>query len=481
MAVPDAVARRIAHRYRSLPRHRGWTEPSARSRPVPVPAGPMVGPRMLIYKQDPSVTELGVRAVFIPSIVLKGPTDAQVTTELTGVTPVGRNIDGDFIFPPNSPEFDCAHTFAVVRQTLTMYERHNGGDPLPFAWNSGGNTEPITVFPRAGSDDNAFYSRTAQALKFFFFMPNESETAVFTCRSLDIVAHETGHAVLDGLRPGWLAAGNPPQTGGLHEAFGDLSAIFLALSQPDQAEALVAATKADLHAKSFLPAVAEEFGAALGMEFGLRNADNDLKLSQVGNEVHAISQVFTGGIYDVLADIYAFERTQHMGMDPTMLLMQVGSKVCKMLFDAIMRSPATAATYADVVNQMLQVSAGQGDPMIYRTFIRNRFTFREVVVSPVPITDLLLGQMDMADAAYTGNGRAKDVTELKPADESMASLRAVQDRSACCGTMQLPEFHVMDVGRLATRGPLTDDDTLAADRERLSRAFTKFSRDFKTR
>ena len=28
---------------------------------------------------------------------------------------------------------------------------------------------------------------------------------VFTCRSLDIVAHECGHAVLDAWRPGWLA------------------------------------------------------------------------------------------------------------------------------------------------------------------------------------------------------------------------------------------------------------------------------------
>ena len=54
--------------------------------------------------------------------------------------------------------------------------------------------------------------------------------------------------------------------------------------------------------------MAEEFGLALGRPNGLRNADNDLKLSQVSTEVHAISQVFTGGVFDVLADIFAFTR-----------------------------------------------------------------------------------------------------------------------------------------------------------------------------
>ena len=33
----------------------------------------------------------------------------------------------------------------------------------------------------------------------------------------------------------WLLSNNPPQTGGLHESFGDLTAIFLALSQLDGA------------------------------------------------------------------------------------------------------------------------------------------------------------------------------------------------------------------------------------------------------
>src|SRR5690606_31138566 len=151
----------------------------------------------------------------------------------------------------------------------------------------------------------------------------------------------------DGLKPGWLSAAGPPQTGGLHESFGDLAAIFLALSQLDLAEAVVALSKANLHAKTFLPALAEQFGAGLGLPFGLRNADNDLKLSEVGNEVHAISQVFTGGIYDFLADVYAYEHSrQQATKDPALILVEVAQHVAKLVLAGIAAAPATAATYA---------------------------------------------------------------------------------------------------------------------------------------
>ncbi|WP_067454383.1 hypothetical protein [Actinomadura macra] len=469
--VPETRAEELAPRLRVEGAVQTARRPVERAVPVPAPA--VTGHRFLVYKQDPSVTVLGVRPVFVPTVVLNGPTDARITTVLPNVTPVARNINGDFIFTPNSPQFDCAHTFAVVRETLTMYERHNGGDPIPFAWNVGGSTDRISVFPRAGQGANAFYSRTAKALKFLFFTPQgqPASTTVFTCRSLDIVSHETGHAVLDGLKPGWLGTGNPPQTGGLHESFGDLSAVFLALAQPDQADALVALTKANLHDKSFLSAVAEEFGAALGKPTGLRNADNDLKLSQVGNEVHAISQVFTGAIYDVLADIYAFELArQRRTKDPAVVLIEVAAALCKLLFDAIVAAPAVGAGYVDVANKMLQISASRGDPAIYRTFIRNRFAVREITTAATPLRDLLSGEMRMTEADYTGDGQ--DITEVEPFDERSASLLAEQDRSLCCGTMQMPEYRVIDSERLAKRDPLEDDDILRNELDELRRAFS---------
>ncbi|SPT59665.1 hypothetical protein [Actinomadura madurae] len=443
-------------------------------RPVPVPVPARSGHRFLVYKQDPSVTELGFRPAFIPTVVLIGPADARVRTELPGVTPVARNVSGDFVFAAGSPEFDCAHTFAVVRRTMAMYERHNGGNPIPFAWNVGGNTDRLTVFPQAGEGANAFYSRTAKALKFLSFTPQGRPPAdvVHTCRSLDIVAHETGHAILDGLKPGWLSADNPPQTGGLHEAFGDITAIFLALAEPDQAEALVALTKANLHDRSFLPELAEEFGRALGRPSGLRDADNDLKLGDVGNEVHAISQVFTGAVYDVLADLYTFEMgRQRRTKDPAIVLIETASALCRLVFEAIVASPGTGARYVDVANNMLQISASRGDPAIYRTFIRNRFAVREITTAVTPLRDLMSGRVPMAEAGYTGDGQ--DVTEVEPHDEHSASLRAGQDRSRCCGTLQMPEYQVVAAEKLARRGSLADEDILREELDELRRVFGK--------
>ncbi|HJW33928.1 MAG TPA: hypothetical protein VJ505_11230 [Holophagaceae bacterium] len=435
--------------------------------PIPIPLPLLQGSRFLIWKQDPSVGEPGLRIHYVPTYTYSGPKDARITTELPGTTPVSKNAQGDFIFALNSPELDCAHTFAIVRDTLTMYQRVRGGAQIPWAWNVGGNTDTLVAYPRAGVTANAYYSRAQKSLKFFYFTPTGASAPVYTCRSLDIVAHETGHAVLDGLKPGWLAGGNPPQTGGLHESFGDLTAIFLALSQLDQVEAAIALTKANLHDKNFLAALAEQFGSALGLPQGLRNADNDLKLSQVGNEVHAISQVFTGGIYDVLADIFAFEKNRQAGVkDPARVLLEVGAHLCKLLITAIEAAPASAATYADVVNQMLVASHAAGDPVVYRTYIRNRFTYREVVVSPTPLTSHAQGRMSYTDPSFVeGEDLLKMTAHKHDADH------APQNRAACCGTMQRTEFMLADAKLMLTGKALTEEDRLNKDRAEIAKAF----------
>lgn len=400
-------------------------------RPVPIPLPFAFGARVLIWKQDPSVTEIGTRKAYLPGIVLSGPRDARITSGTPGIAPVSPNAFGDFIMQPETDQFDAVHTFAVVRQTLTMYQRSLSTDtsaaPLPWQWNSSSNTAALQLFPHGLPNVmNAFYSRTQQCLRFGDFVPSGGNGRVYTCRSFDIVSHETGHAVLDGLKPMWLLASNPPQTGGLHESFGDLTAIFLALSQLDQCEAIVAQTKARLHDKTFLADMAEQFGLALGRSNGLRNADNDLTLSQAGTEVHAISQVFTGAVYDILADMFAFERKPGR-LDDAAVLHQVGDYVRGLLLRALMASPNTGATFADVANHMLAIANTDGKPVEYRNFIRNHFTVREVLVSPVALTE-------NHDPALWLEADVQD-----PPD-------AVQDRSACCGTMNLAEyFNVEDI------------------------------------
>ena len=383
------------------------------------------GARVLMWKQDPSVPEIGTRKVFLPGVVLAGPRDARIMFGRPGIEPVSPNAFGDFVTMPDTPQFDAVHTFAVVRQTLTMYQRALAGThatPLPWQWNSSVDVAPLEIFQHGLPNVmNAFYSRAQCCLKFGDFIPSGQSERVFTCRSFDIVAHETGHAVLDGLKPDWLLADNPPQTGGLHEAFGDLTAIFLCLSHLDQCEAIIAQTRGRLHDRTFLADIAEQFGLALGRPNGLRNADNDITLAQAGAEVHAISQVFTGAVYDILADLFAIERNPGL-LDCAAVLHRVGDYLRSLVLRALIAAPEHAATYVDVVNAMLRLAAEDGKPVGYRNAIRNRFAVREVVKSPVPLDQDHEEGLALEAAVQDAPG-------------------ALQDRGACCGTMHLAEYY----------------------------------------
>ena len=395
----------------------------------PVPLQFAFGARVLMWKQDPSVSEIGTRKAFLPGLVLDGPRDARIVSSDPAIAPVSPNAFGDFVTTANTPQFDAVHAFAVVRQTLTMYQRalSAAGDamPLPWQWNSSVDTAPLQLFAYGLPNVmNAFYSRAQCCLKFGHFVSDHDGARIYTCRSFDIVSHETAHAVLDGLKPSWLEADNPPQTGGLHESFGDLTAIFLALSQLDQCEAVIAQTKARLHDKTFLADIAEQFGLALGTPTGLRNADNDLTMTQAGSEVHAISQVFTGAIYDILADLFAIERDPLL-RDDALVLHDVGAYLRALVLRALVAAPDVAPAFVDVVNAMLRLSLEDGKPVAYRNSIRNQFAVREVVVAPVPL------EQDHADDVVLA-ALVKDAPG------------AQQDRRACCGTMNLAEYYAID-------------------------------------
>ncbi|MCP9953121.1 hypothetical protein [Actinomadura madurae] len=153
------------------------------------------------------------------------------------------------------------------------------------------------------------------------------------------------------------------------------------------------------------------------------------------------------------------------------MLIETASALCRLVFEAIVASPGTGARYVDVANNMLQISASRGDPAIYRTFIRNRFAVREITTAVTPLRDLMSGRVPMAEAGYTGDGQ--DVTEVEPHDEHSASLRAGQDRSRCCGTLQMPEYQVVAAEKLARRGSLVDEDILQEELDELRRVFGK--------
>jgi len=335
------------------------------------------GSRARIWKQDPSVTPIGIRLTYVHSGIQDGPKDHEI--EIVGMPQkILGDKNRDFIFDQkiNPEAFDAVHTFVVVRQVMTMYQRalRRLGRTEPFTWQWG--KEPIKVAPHAGMEKNAFYSREMKTLRFFFFHPNEdaSKSLVYTNRSFDIVAHETGHAILDALRPGYWGSWHP-QTGGLHESFGDITAILTMLSQMDQCEAIISHSKGDLHVKSFFSAVAEEFGSALyGTSLGLRNADNDLTLNQVSEEVHDISQVFTGAFYDIMADVFEDYRDPDR-YDAAETLFRVGKHMTSLLIQSLLKGPEKNATFSDIANIMISLETNKK----WKNIIRSQFEVRGVI------------------------------------------------------------------------------------------------------
>src|SRR4051812_44788320 len=55
--------------------------------PIPIPIPVLVGPRVLMWKQDPSVGEIGIRKAFLPRPVSTGPSDSRINIAIAGMPP----------------------------------------------------------------------------------------------------------------------------------------------------------------------------------------------------------------------------------------------------------------------------------------------------------------------------------------------------------------------------------------------------------
>ncbi len=200
-----------------------------------------------------------------------------------------------------NPFFHQVNAWAVVQRVLEFFEHPQAlGRPVP--WGFEGNR--LLVVPHAGYGENAFYDRSTKSLQFFYF--GDPENPGYTCLSHDIVAHETGHAILDGIRPLYIE--NPSvQTAAFHEFIGDLTAILLSLDNRDIRHFIAGVTEANLEKADVLAQIAEQFGKEVEDREFLRTARNNLSLQdpkiQSSLSAHKVSQVLTGAMFDILIGI----------------------------------------------------------------------------------------------------------------------------------------------------------------------------------
>ena len=255
------------------------------------------GWRVLVVDYDAS-SRILYRTVTAPPNRADGPPD----------DPFARACDDELLASPGFHAFNC---YAIVMHTLARFEFALG---RRVAWRFPGHQ--IKVAPHAFRDANAFYSPADEALLIGCVRP-EGRPPVFGCLSHDIVAHETAHALLDGLRQCYTDPSSPDQAG-FHEGFADLVALLSVFALREvvarvldpAADDLVraeAVTAAALR-QSILLALAPEFGEELS---GIRG--NPLRRSVTlapedvvpdDPEPHRRGEVLVAAVMDALLNVW---------------------------------------------------------------------------------------------------------------------------------------------------------------------------------
>ena len=184
------------------------------------------------------------------------------------------------------PQFHQQMVYAVAMNTVDHFERALGRVALwakrvirdKEGMVTGDQYVPrLRIYPHALREANAYYSPRKKALLFGYFPtrgrgPGQAPGGmVFTSLSYDVVAHETTHALLDGLHPSFNEATNP-DVHALHEGFADIVALFQRFAHPEILEHQIARTRGNLERQSMLGELAQQFGQALGKRGALREA-----------------------------------------------------------------------------------------------------------------------------------------------------------------------------------------------------------------
>lgn len=289
------------------------------------------------------------------------------------------NADGQFVFERGHESFTGANAFGAAAATVNKYNQVLGElTGKKIAWSFG--KEQLKVSPETGDWPNAFYARQFEGVH-FFDVKNTS-----TGDSGEVASHEVGHAVLDALRPGYLGA-TGPESGAFHEAFGDVLAMLMTLGNDKAVDAIVAQTEqGDLSSRrNMLSDMGEGFGAALGLQSGIRTSFNRFTYkdpatlpergdeNNLGHEVHDFSRLWSGAFYDILDGIADGHRAA--GMSPQAALKAAGEEGWKLLVGQMEKSSASSeTTFKEMAVNLLagdaEFNGGQRSELIREVMVR---------------------------------------------------------------------------------------------------------------
>ncbi|MEU6091671.1 hypothetical protein ABZ865_33860 [Streptomyces sp. NPDC047085] len=292
----------------------------------------------------------------------------------------------------------------------------------------------LTAHLNAGTDLNAFYDRKG----LWFFRSTVAGVTVAACESPEVVAHETGHAILDALRPQLFNAASA-ETAALHEAYGDISALLTSLHLEPLRTAVLAETQSNLELSSRVSRMAEQLGAAIRQGHPsavdpdcLRNMSNDFfyidpvqlppngPASMLSSEPHSFSRVFSGAFLKIVAGIFRQQDLQDQAG-----LGRAAEIAGQLLVDAVVAAPVVSAYYAQVAGHMiaadLRRNGGKYGLALRSAFIRHGILSLEAAAA---ITEPAVAR------------RAAGMAEATPGGGEQEGLSAITIQGATYGVTQ---------------------------------------------
>ncbi len=329
--------------------------------------------RVAVVDLDPTTEALEPGAVFEP--------------------PSGRRTFGRYRVGKtdvDSPAFIQVSAFGTVMRTIYLYEEP---DTLgrKVAWGFDG--PQLLVVPRAGWWANAYYERRSRSLQFFSF--NAHGRTVHTSLSRDIVAHETAHALIDGIDPDLYDALDP-QGLALHEGVADLTAVLIAFRSPRLRKAVLDRTDGSIEESTSFSSIGEEFGRAIdpaGHVGWLRNLLDDAKLDPHGDpaaepEAHLLSQVLTGALYGFLVALHrdvrerlAERRHETEFAVSGRALFAASQQFKRMILRGLDYLPPGEITFADYIRAILAADQASFENDRWRQWIRTECVRRGIVAA----------------------------------------------------------------------------------------------------
>ncbi len=271
--------------------------------------------------------------------------------------------------------FHQLNAWAVVQRVLEFFEEPQAmGRPIP--WGFDGNR--LIVVPHAGYKNNAFYDHASKSLQLYYY--GDRKNPGYTCLSHDIIAHETGHAVLDGIRPLYIQP-TSIQTLAFHEFIGDLTAILLALFNKDLRRFIAENTKGDMAHADILAGLARQFAEEVQGRQYLRNAINEQTMARAKlvNSPHQISQVLTGAMFDILIGITKKHMDKNLSLDdkvtPKQAFWRAADRIRRVAFQPLDLCPPCDIQFLDYACAVLRndVLTNPVDEDGYRAIILDVF------------------------------------------------------------------------------------------------------------